>query len=94
MRPPKLPPRLASLESSAFGFGGFGARGGAFVFVELVAKGADADVEMLGRLRAVIFANLEGAEDVLFFHFVQRENLIGRGRFLRLKSSNIGGERK
>ena len=39
------------------------------VFVEFVAKGADADAQYFGSVRAIAFALVESGEDVSLFHF-------------------------
>jgi hypothetical protein len=52
---------------SGFAFKLFFLAGGAVVFVELVAEGADADVEDFGGMGAVAFATVQGREDMRLF---------------------------
>ena len=51
----------------------------ASVFGELVAEGADADLEELGGLRAIAVCALEGFEDGSFFEFVEWHDFGTRG---------------
>ena len=46
---------------------------------EFVAEGADADAEELGGVGAVLAGLLQGAHDVAFFEFNERQYSVGLG---------------
>ena len=57
--------------------------------MQLVAEGADTDVEVFGGLGAVAVAGFEGSQDVVFLDFVQGEDFIGCKSFLHSEGRDV-----